>query len=91
MKKKVVIISCIVVFLLLAVLFVPYHMGTYDDGGTTEYTALTYKIVKWNRITIAIDDNGNAVSDSFKKTSVYWFSDKNKSIDELYKEEMNNR
>ncbi len=90
MKKRIAIILCSI-FLVLAILFVPFKKVNYDDGGTAEYTALTYKIVKWNRITIKMDDSGNHFADTLKKTSVYWVSDKNKSIDELFQEEMNNK
>ena len=49
MKKKIWIpIAGVVV--LLAILFVPIPQGSYDDGGTREWVALTYKIVDWNRI-----------------------------------------
>ena len=43
MKKKIWI--PIVIALLLAILVVPIPTGVYKDGGTREYTALTYKIV----------------------------------------------
>lgn len=48
MKKKIWIP---IVIVLIAVLFIPIPSGVYKDGGTREYTALTYKIVKWNRLT----------------------------------------
>ena len=61
MKKRIV---CIVLAVLLAaVLFVPIPQGPYEDGGTRAYTALTYKVVQWNRIT----DYGN-----YNKTELYW-------------------
>ena len=60
MKKKIWIPIAAVI--LLAVLFVPIPTGHYKDGGTKEYTALTYKIVNWKRIT------GDSVYD--KKTVV---------------------
>ena len=49
MKKKIWIPILVVV--ILAILFVPIPSGVYKDGGTREYTALTYKIVDWNRLT----------------------------------------
>ena len=42
MKKKIWIP---IVIVLIAVLFIPIPSGVYKDGGTREYTALTYKIV----------------------------------------------
>lgn len=47
MKKKTIIILCIVLALAL---FTPVPTGIYKDGGTREYTSLTYKIVDWNRL-----------------------------------------
>ena len=47
MKKKIWIPIVIIIF--LAILFVPIPKSPSRDGGTKEYTALTYKIVDWNR------------------------------------------
>ena len=74
MKKKLIIISIIVG--VLAILFTPIPTGTYKDGGTTVYSALTYKIVNWNRLV-----NG----EYYTNTSVYFFPDNFKSYDELWK------
>lgn len=74
MKKKLIIISIIVG--VLAILFTPIPTGTYKDGGTTVYSALTYKIVNWNRFV-----NG----EYYTNTSVYFFPDNFKSYDELWK------
>ena len=74
MKKKVWI-WVLAGVLLLAVLFTPIPTGTYKDGGTREYTALTYKIVDWNRLT------GGGTYD---KTKVYFFPYNFKSIDSLW-------
>ncbi len=73
MKKKIWIPIAAVI--LLAVLFVPIPTGHYKDGGTKEYTALTYKIVNWKRIT------GDSVYD---KTRVYFFPDNFKSVNSLW-------
>ncbi len=88
MKKKILLISIIAVVLLVLILFTPIPQGSYDDGGTREYNALTYKIVAWNRISVIIDENGQAVPDTYKKTSVYWFPENFKNIDELWKMEI---
>lgn len=74
MKKKIIII--IIVLILLIVLFTPFSIKTYKDGGTRTYTALTYKIVRWNKII--------NVNEIYKKTSVYWLPSSFKSIDELW-------
>ena len=73
MKKKIWIPILVVV--ILAILFVPIPSGTYKDGGTREYTALTYKIVDWNRLT---DDT------TYDETKVYFFPNNFKSIDDLW-------
>ena len=61
-KKVILIILAIVIF--LAVLFLPIPKGPYNDGGTREYSALTYKIVDWNRRT---------ETSTYDKTKVYFF------------------
>ena len=72
MKKKIIIISVIVS--ILVILFIPIST-TYKDGGTTVYSALTYKIVNWNRLV-----NG----EYYTNTSVYFFPNNFKSYDELW-------
>lgn len=77
--KKLAWISAAVVLLLLAVLLVPIPTANYDDGGTREYTALTYRLVKWNRIT---------PDGVYKNTRVYFGSDRGRSIGELWQTEL---
>ena len=78
MKKKIWI--PIVIAVLLAVLVIPIPIGAAKDGGTRQYTALTYKIVKWNRLSTVGDD-------VYHKTRVYFFPNNFKSIDELWHKE----
>lgn len=54
---------------------IPIPSGIYKDGGTREYTTLSYKIVDWNRLT------GDSTYD---KTKVYFFPNNFKSIDALW-------
>ena len=83
--KKGMIIGVIVVVVLL-VLFLPIPRGTYDDGGTKDYRALTYRIVAWNRLILHPNEDGSAAEPGvYHKTSVFWFPDNFKSIDELWK------
>ena len=77
MKKKIWT-GVIAAVLLLALLTVPIPTGVYKDGGTREYTALTYTIVDWNRLT------EDAV---YNETRVYFFPDNFKSIDSLWQYE----
>ena len=74
MKKKIWL-PIIAAVVLLAVLFVPIPSGTYKDGGTREYAALTYKIVDWNKLT----SDG-----TYDKTKIYFFPNNFKSINELW-------
>ena len=74
MKKKIWILI-VAVTVLLAVLFVPIPKGSLDDGGTRDYIALTYRIVDWNRI---------SADGVYEKTRIYFGSDRNKTIDELW-------
>ena len=83
MKKKI-IVPAIVVFALVLIFFLPIPQGSYDDGGTRDYNALTYKIVVWNKIMVEVDENGQAVHNTYRKTSVFWYPDNQKSIDELW-------
>jgi len=80
MKKLIITIS--IILLILLILFVPLPSGMYKDGGTKEYSALTYKIVKWHKIDNRYD------SGYYTKTSIYWFPDNFKSIGELWDVEM---
>ena len=79
MKKRIIIIAVIVLALLI--MFLPIPRGTYRDGGTKDYGALTYRIVVWNRLNEQINEDGY---DTYHKTSVFWFPDNFKSIDELW-------
>jgi hypothetical protein len=79
MKKKKITVACVslmISIIVLCILFIPYKHGTYDDGGTREYRAVTYTVVKWNKI------SGRG---KYKKTEVYWFRDAYKNIDELWR------
>lgn len=78
MKKKV----WIPILCLILVLFVPIPTGNYKDGGTREYTALTYKIVKWNHIT--------ADAGGYNKLKIYPFPMNFLSIDSLLAREEKN-
>ena len=79
MKKKIWIPIAAVILLLI--LFVPIPTGVCKDGGTREYTALTYKIVDWNRIT-----SGTV----YDKTRLYLFPYNFRSIDSLWYNEVEN-
>ncbi|MBS9784114.1 DUF4300 family protein [Candidatus Gracilibacteria bacterium] len=48
MNKK--IISTIIFILLFGILFFPYNIETYKDGGTKIYSSLTYQYIKFNTL-----------------------------------------
>ena len=79
MKKKIIIYIIIAVILL--VLFVPIPK-TLDDGGTKVYSALAYKYIKWNRY---VDESKTRI---FQHSRIYVFGSLNKTIDELYEQEI---
>ncbi|HOE94788.1 MAG TPA: hypothetical protein PLU97_05230 [Candidatus Cryptobacteroides sp.] len=88
MKKKTISLIIIAVFLL--VLFVPIPKSAYNDGGTRDYNALAYKIVVWNKLIAETNEDGSGdAGHTYHKTSVFWFPDNFKSIDELWKIETN--
>ncbi len=87
MKKRVVVIF-IAIVALTAVLFVPIPQGQFRDGGTEVFSALTYKVVKWRRL-VPAGTGVEAEESRYEKTSVYWFPDSMKSIDELWEIERN--
>ena len=62
MKKKIWI--PVIAVIAAAIMLIPIPTGIYKDGGTREYTALTYKIVVWNRLT---------ENSTYSKTKVYFF------------------
>ncbi len=88
MKKLFILLFGIGVILI--VLIFPFSYSSYDDGGTREYKALTYKIIAWNALVAETDENGGFIGHSiYKNTSVFRYPDNQKSIGELWQMEMN--
>ena len=84
MKRKMRIVSILIILIVLAVLFVPIPR-TLRDGGTREYSALAYKYVVWHRINgTTTDENGNEIATFYQAKRVYWIPNSRKSIDELW-------
>ena len=80
-KKTLFLLACLVVLL---VLFVPIPTGLYKDGGTREYTALTYKLVIWNCFfedSVEVEGTSGGI---YHNTSIFWYPDNHKSITELW-------
>lgn len=82
MKKKGLLFA-LAALVILAVLFLPIPMGADAEAGAATYSALTYKIVKWDK-----EIDGGA---RYEKTRVYFLSDRFKSLDELWISEESER
>lgn len=65
-KMKAVLIG-IVAILLILLFPIPDSDASMDDGGTRGYTALTYQMVRWNRIMPSEE-----VYDKFEKRFTFW-------------------
>ena len=78
MKKKTKSVISVISVCILLVLLVPVPTGTYKDGGTRIYTALTYKIVRWS---VLLDGA------KYKKTSVFLLPDNFRNYEELWEKE----
>lgn len=74
MKKKIWL--PIIIALLIAILIIPIPTGIYRDGGTREYTAMTYKIVNWRHL--------YGDEEIYDTTKVYFFPNNLKSLDDLW-------
>lgn len=77
MKKALVIVLTIV--FLLSILIIPLPSNPYEDG-TTVYTALTYRIVKWKKYTDSYKP--------YKNTRIYFIPDNFAPIDTLWQQEI---
>ena len=71
-------IAIIILAVLLLILLIPIPSGTADDGGSREFTSLTYKIIKWNHIVDA--------DETYTGTDFYLLPDNFKSMSELWEE-----
>lgn len=76
-KKKVIITVCLLI-IAAVILCVPFHVAHLNDGGTVIYSAPLVKIVKW----FHLGENNNFET-GYYSTSVYFFPDSIKDINEL--------
>ena len=81
-RRRIVIVLIAVALLL----FFPIPSPAGNDGGTVEFRAMTYTVVRWHRLLPSHQEIGG--SDVYKKTSVYWFPHNFKDIDDLWELEM---
>ena len=89
MKKNKKKLTIILIALVVLILIFPMYRGTLKDGGTKEYTALTYKVIKWHRlydvdvdVDVDVDDDGSWTF--YRKTRVYFFPQNLLSTEELW-------
>ena len=76
--KRVWVFIIIFAVIAVTVLAVPIPKAALDDGGTREYAAMTYRIVKWKKF---------YAGGTYEKTKVYFGKDLKKTLDELWAEE----
>lgn len=76
-ERKLRTAAVITAALILILFLIPVKIN-YNDGGTVQYKAALYTVVKWNRISDIEDEN-------YQNTSVYLFPGSLKGIDELWK------
>ena len=80
-KRTLIILGVI----LCLILFTPFHVNYYDDGGTKDIMALTYRVVEWKRDVGETDADGNTIGiTEYENTCVYFLPDNFKNIDELW-------
>ena len=83
-KAKKVLIPIVVLLVLLVPLCVPYRIDILADGGSTVYSAVLYKLVRWKGMELSDQ------TDEFRlvtiKTSIYFYPKNKKHISELHDE-----
>lgn len=84
MLKKVISAVLIISFI---VLFIPIPSSPLRDGGTRAYSALTYKIVKWNKIYSQSLYSTDATLKKYQNTSVFWFPENFTDYEMLWEKE----
>lgn len=79
MKKKKAFIAVLIIMIVL-ILIIPISIGPAKDGGTRQYAALTYKVVKWHHL--------YGEDQLYSKTKVYFFPNNFLSLDDLFEREL---
>ena len=80
-RKNIIILTLVALFL-----FLPIPSFPMSDGGTVEFRAMTYTVVRWHRLLPTTSESGK--SDMYIKTSIYWFPHNYQDIDDLWELEM---
>ena len=83
MNKRILCLICAAA--ILAVLFIPFDVAHYDDGGTVKITALTYSVVMWNKLELYLNEDGTTSVGRYESTCIYLFPNNHKNLSELWK------
>lgn len=83
MMKKIIIS---VLIICLVILILPIPQSPLKDGGTRVYNALTYKIVKWNKLCTQSLYTPEQEPIVYKNTSIYWFPENLSDMNILWEE-----
>lgn len=84
MRKKKLLRILIPVFILAFILFFPIPVETRNDGGSRDFRALTYRLIRWNRILPAED----GTVDFYTKWQIYPMTLRYASVDDLWEREV---
>lgn len=77
MKKFFIVILILIIVL---VLVIPIPISPAKDGGSRQYAALTYKVVKWHHL--------YGEDQLYSETKVYFFPYNFLSLDDLFEREL---
>lgn len=75
--------ATVILILISMVLFFPIPMCRSEDSGAIVYSALTYRIIKWDKYAV-FTSTGLGKPEHYKVTSLYFFPDNFKSVEELW-------
>jgi hypothetical protein len=75
--------AIVILILSSIILFFPIPMYGSEDSGAIVYSALTYKIIRWDKYA-AFTSTGLGKLNHYNTTSVYFFPDNFKSVEEIW-------
>ena len=75
--------AIVILILSSIILFFPIPMYGSEDSGAILYSALTYRIIKWDKYAV-FTSTGLGKPEHYNVTSLYFFPDNFKSVEELW-------
>ncbi|MBR5178146.1 MAG: hypothetical protein IKW90_05045 [Lachnospiraceae bacterium] len=75
--------AIVILILSSIILFFPIPMYGSEDSGAIVYSALTYRIIKWDKYAV-FTSTGLGKPEHYNVTSLYFFPDNFKSVEELW-------